>query len=191
MTIKILALSGSSRRGSYNQRVLDVSARGAFEAGADVRTIRLTDFKLPLYDADEEAEHGSPDRAKALQELVAEHDALLIATPEYNGGYTALLKNAIDWVSRPRPDGSPGTALFAGKVAALVSASPGQLGGLRSQTGMRTVLEKLGMLVIPQSFALSVAHEAFTENGGMKDANAEILLLAVGKALVGTASRLK
>jgi hypothetical protein len=56
---------------------------------------------------------------------------------------------------------------------------------------MRTVLEKLGMLVIPQSFALSVAHEAFTENGGMKDANAEILLLAVGKALVGTASRLK
>ena len=191
MTIKILALSGSSRRDSYNQRVLDISARGAFEAGADVKTIRLVDFKLPIYDADAESELGFPNGALALQELVAKHDALLIATPEYNGGYMALLKNAIDWVSRPRPDGSLGTALFAGKAAALVSASPGQLGGLRSQTGMRTVLEKLGMLVIPQFFALSTAHEAFNENGGMKDANAETLVLAVGKALAGTASRLK
>src|SRR3984893_16271785 len=127
MTIKILALSGSSRRGSYNQRVLDVSARGAFEAGADVKTIRLADFKLPLYDTDEETEHGSPNGAQALQELVAQHDALLIATPEYNGGYTALLKNAIDWASRPSESDPTGLEVFAGKVAAVVSASPGLL----------------------------------------------------------------
>jgi hypothetical protein len=89
-----------------------------------------------------------PNGARKLQALVEAHQALLIATPEYNGGYTALLKNAVDWISRPRGDGSSGVALLAGKAAALVSASPGQLGGLRSQTGMRAVLDKLGMLVV-------------------------------------------
>lgn len=191
MTVKILALSGSNRQGSYNQRVLDIAVRGAVEAGASVTPIRLLDFKLPFYDTDEETRNGVPDGAHALHQLVAEHDALLIATPEYNGGYTALLKNAVDWMSRPRQDGTPGTALLAGKVAALVSASPGLFGGIRSQAGMRTVLEKLGMLIIPQTFALSVAHEAFTDSGAMGDANVEALLMAVGKALASMAQRLK
>lgn len=149
------------------------------------------DFALPFYDADAEAERGSPSGVRELQELVAAHDALLIATPEYNGGYPALLKNAIDWVSRPRLDGSPGTTLLLGKVAALASASPGQLGGLRAQMGMRTVLEKLGILVIPQSFALSAAHEAFNDEGLIKDANVEKLLKDIGATLVHMASRLK
>lgn len=191
MAMKVLALSGSERRGSYNQKILEISSRGAIAAGAEVKIIRLTDFALPFYDADAEAEHGSPSGVRELQELVAAHDALLIATPEYNGGYPALLKNAIDWVSRPRLDGSPGTTLLLGKVAALVSASPGQLGGLRAQMGMRTVLEKLGILVIPQSFALSAAHEAFNDEGLIKDANVEKLLKDIGATLVHTASRLK
>ncbi len=190
MNIRILAISGSSRRDSLNQKLLGIAARGALDAGAEVTQARLADFELPLYDQDLEAEHGLPQGAKALQALVARHDALLIATPEYNGGYTALLKNAIDWVSRPREDGSPGVALFAGKVAALVSASPGQLGGLRSQTGMRAVLDKLGMLVIPEAFALSVAHEAFDAEGQLKDKNAERIASGVGAALYRTASRL-
>jgi chromate reductase, NAD(P)H dehydrogenase (quinone) len=190
MTIKILAACGSARRGSLNQKTLNLAAHGATHAGAQVTSIRLADFELPLYDADMEAEQGVPERVRALQALVAEHDALLIATPEYNGGYSALLKNAIDWISRPRADGSSGVALLAGKVAALVSASPGQLGGLRSQTGLRVVLDKLGVLVIPEAFALSVAHEAFDADGNMKDANAARLIEAVGAALLRTASRL-
>lgn len=190
MAIKILAISGSARRGSLNQNVLEVAVRGAADTGAEVTVIRLTDFALPIYDGDLEAESGLPAGAAKLQALVAQHDALLIATPEYNGGYTALLKNAIDWVSRPCEDGSSGVALFAGKAAALVSASPGQLGGLRSQTGMRTVLEKLGAHVIPQSFALGSAHEAFDSEGRMKDANAERLIAGVGVALSHTARKL-
>jgi chromate reductase, NAD(P)H dehydrogenase (quinone) len=190
MSVRILAISGSSRRDSLNQKLLDVAAVGARQAGAEVTAISLADYDLPIYHGDFEADSGLPEGAKALQDLFFQHHALLIATPEYNGGYTALLKNAIDWVSRPRADGSSGVALFAGKTAALVSASPGQLGGIRSQTGMRTVLEKLGTLVIPEAFALSVAHQAFDAEGKLKDANVERAVAGVGAALYRTASRL-
>jgi len=190
MTIRILAISGSSRRESLNQKLLEIAAQGARSAGADITAVRLADLDLPIYDEDREAEYGLPNGARKLQALVETHHALLIATPEYNGGYTALLKNAIDWISRPRSDGTSGVALMAGKVAALVSASPGQLGGLRSQTGMRAVLDKLGVLVIPQAFALSMAHEAFDAEGGLKDGNVARLVSDVGLALCRVASRL-
>lgn len=189
MSIRILAISGSTRRDSLNQKLLNVAAIGASDAGATVTPVRLSDYELPIYDGDLEAEIGVPAQVRALQALVAAHDAVLVATPEYNGGYSALLKNAIDWISRPREDGTSGAVLFGGKVAALVSASPGQLGGLRSQVGMRAVLDKLGMLVIPESFALSAAHDAFDAEGKLKDANAEKLVRGVGAALYRTASR--
>lgn len=190
MSIRILAFSGSSRRDSLNQKLLDIAAAGARNVGADVTPVRLAEYDLPLYDADLEDERGMPTGARALQELLTRHDALLIATPEYNGGYTGLLKNTLDWVSRPRPDGSSGIALFAGKAAALVSASPGKLGGLRSQIGMRAVLEKLGVLVIPDAFALGAAHEAFNSEGKLKDPNHERIVYGVGAALSRIASRL-
>jgi chromate reductase, NAD(P)H dehydrogenase (quinone) len=190
MNIRILAVNGSARTGSLNQRILERAIEGAQKAGAEVTLSRLAEFNLPIYDADSEAENGLPQAARELQSLVADHDALLIATPEYNGGYSALLKNAIDWISRPREGGSSGVSLLSGKVAALISASPGQLGGLRSQTGMRAVLDKLGMIVIPDSMALSAAHEAFDAEGKIKDANAEKILQAVGAALYRTALRL-
>jgi len=190
MTVKILAMSGSSRRDSFNQKLLHAAIAGAREAGAEVTPIRLADFELPLYDADLEAASGLPAGAKTLQQLLAGHQALLIASPEYNGGYTALLKNTLDWMSRPGEDGKSGVALFSGKVAAVVSASPGQLGGVRSQVGIRAVLEKLGLLVIPESMALGAAHAAFDETGALKDPKVEKLVKAVGAALYRTASRL-
>src|ERR1700760_1974754 len=101
MTIRILAFSGSTRRGSFNQKLLNIAAHGAAEAGANITHISLNDYPLPIYDADLESQSGLPANAEALQKLVAEHDALLIASPEYNGGYTALLKNTLDWLSRP------------------------------------------------------------------------------------------
>lgn len=189
MTIRILALSGSSRRNSLNQKLLEIAMIGACGAGAEVTPVRLSDYGLPLYDVDLEAERGLPDGVVALQELMARHDAILFATPEHNGGYTALLKNAIDWTSRPRPNGSSGIALFAGKVAALISASPGPLGGIRSQLALRMVLEKLGMVVIPEEFALSFAYEAFSTNGGLKDEGKERLVGNVGSALYRAAAR--
>ena len=182
-TTRILALCGSTRAGSFNRLLLDVAANGAAAAGAHVTTIGLEDFALPLYDADDEAEHGLPARALGLQDLVASHHALLIATPEYNGGYTAVLKNALDWTSRPRQDGSMGLSAFEGKVAAVVSASPGPLGGLRSQIALKMVLDKLGVTVIPQSFALGAAHQAFDADRGMKDKKVAALVGAVGASL--------
>jgi chromate reductase len=174
--IRILALNGSSRRGSLNQKLLDQAAEGARASGAEVTSIRLSDFELPIYDADWEAEYGLPKGAQALKALLADRQGLLIATPEHNGGYTALLKNALDWMSRP--NGFP-----SGKVAALVSASPGLLGGVKSQLSLQIVLNKLGVHVIPESFALGAAHQFFDAEGGLKDANVESAVRGVGAAV--------
>jgi len=181
--IRILALSGSSRRGSLNQKLLDQAADGARAAGAEATSIRLSDFELPIYDADWEAEYGLPKGAQALKALLADSQGLLIATPEYNGGYTALLKNALDWMSRP--NGFP-----SGKVAALVSASPGLLGGVKSQLSLQIVLNKLGVHVIPESFALGAAHQFFDAEGSLKDANVESAVRRVGAALAEMVIRL-
>jgi NAD(P)H-dependent FMN reductase len=115
---------------------------------------------------------------------------VLIASPEYNGGYSALLKNALDWTSRPDGEGRPGLRCFANKPAAVVTASPGPLGGVRGQTAIRGVLDKLGMVVIPQTFALGLAHEAFGETNRLKDARAEAGVRAVGATLAETARKL-
>jgi chromate reductase, NAD(P)H dehydrogenase (quinone) len=187
MQIKILALCGSARRDSLNQKLLDIAVLGAVDTGAQVSLIRWLDFPLPIYDGDWEAEHGLPERARALKALLAEHHALLIATPEHNGGYPALLKNALDWASRPSESDPTGLGVFAGKVAAMVSASPGMLGGMRAQIALQISLHKLGLLVIPNSFALGVAHEAFAEPGRLKDGNADRNVRGVGAALVRTA----
>ena len=181
--IRILALSGSSRRDSLNQKLLDQAALGAGAAGAEVTSIRLSDFDLPIYDADWEAEHGLPKGAQALKALLADDQGLLIATPEHNGGYTALLKNALDWMSRP--NGFP-----SGKVAALVSASPGLLGGVKSQLSLQIVLNKLGVHVVPESFALGAAHQCFDAGGDLKDADVERAVRGVGAALAEMVTRI-
>ena len=181
--IRILALSGSSRRDSLNQKLLDQAALGARAAGAEVTSIRLSDFELPIYDGDSEAEHGLPKGAQTLNGLLAVHQGLLIATPEHNGGYTALLKNALDWMSRP--NGFP-----SGKVAALVSASPGLLGGVKSQLSLQIVLSKLGVHVIPESFALGAAHQFLDAEGGLTDADVEKAVRGVGAAVAEMVSRI-
>ena len=103
MKPRILAFAGSLRRDSFNQKLVPIAAKGAREAGAEVTLIALKDFPLPLFDQDLEAEHGMPENGKKLKQLFIDHDGLLIAAPEYNSSITAVLKNAIDWVSRPAP----------------------------------------------------------------------------------------
>jgi NAD(P)H-dependent FMN reductase len=190
MHVKILALCGSSRRDSLNQKLLDAAVHGATDAGCSVARLRLRDLDLPIYDGDLEAEHGLPRGAVELKSLVAKHDGVLIATPEHNGGYTALLKNALDWCSRPSESDPTGLQCFAGKVAAVVSASPGLLGGMRSQLSLQISLNKLGVVVIPNSFALSMAHQAFDDTGRLKDAAAEKIVRGVGQALYELTRRL-
>ncbi|PAJ80844.1 NADPH-dependent FMN reductase [Burkholderia ubonensis] len=191
MSIKILAFCGSTRSGSFNQKLLDIAAQGALESGAQVTHIHLNDYPLPFYDGDLERESGLPEAAQALQKRVKECDAVLIASPDYNGGYSAVLKNSLDWISRPNGNGQAGLACFAEKPAAVISASPGLLGGSRGQAAIRGVLDKLGMLVIPQTFALGAAHEAFDELHRLKDVRAEAMVRAVGSALAQTAAKLR
>jgi chromate reductase len=185
MSTKTLAFCGSSRRGSLNQMLLDRAILGAKEAGGQVTSVRLRDFNLPLYDGDYEAEFGVPEDALALQALIEAHQGLLIATPEHNGGYTALLKNALDWVSRAKPVANP----LGGKTVALLSASPGPMGALRSQMSLQVVLHKMGAQIIPENFALGMAHEAFDDAGALKNPVVDKLVRHVGSSLQKLISR--
>ena len=128
MTPRILAFAGSLRRESFNKKLVPIAAKAARDAGAEVTLIDLKDFPLPLFDQDLEAEQGMPENGKKLKQLFIDHDGLLIASPEYNSSITAVLKNAIDWVSRPAP-GEASLVAFRSKVSTLMSASPGALGG--------------------------------------------------------------
>lgn len=191
MAVRVLAMSGSARRGSLNQRLLNVAVQGAIAAGAEVTVVSLSDFPLPFFDSELEKEQGVPANALDLQKLFSEHDALLVASPDYNGGYTALLKNTLDWMSRPTTEKVSGMALFANKPTAVISASPGPMGGIRSMLAMRGVLEKLGAVLIPQTFTLGVAHQAFAENGQLVNPQVEGEVKAVGAALAKVSGALR
>ena len=148
MTPRILAFAGSLRRESFNKKLVPIAAKGARDAGAEVTLIDLADFPLPLFDQDLEARQGMPENGKKLKQLFIDHDGLLIASPEYNSSITAVLKNTIDWVSRPAPD-EPSLVAFRSKVATLMSASPGALGGLRRLVHVRSILGNIGVIVLP------------------------------------------
>jgi len=180
---RLLAFAGSLRQGSYNRRLIHVLAEGARTAGAAVTLIELRDYALPIYDGDIEAD-GMPDNARRLQALMADHDGLLISTPEYNGSMPALVKNTLDWISRPIESGRSGVTLFQDKVAGIVSASPGPLGGLRSLLVLRDALAKLGLLVVPQQIAVGQAADKLPDYGVLNDDRLRTGVQGVGAAVV-------
>jgi NAD(P)H-dependent FMN reductase len=163
---KILAFAGATRTGSWNKKLIRIGAGFARDGGAEVTLIDLRDYPMPLYDGDIEAAEGLVPKARELKSLMLGHDALLLSCPEYNSSISAVLKNTIDWVSRPRPN-EP--SAFKGKIAALLAASPGNLGGVRGLFTVRQVLTTLGVLVVPTQFALNQAASAFAEDGSLKD----------------------
>lgn len=184
---RLLAFAGSLRSASFNRRLIPILADGARAAGAVVTLIDLRDYALPIYDGDIEAA-GMPAAVLALQQLLGEHDGLLISTPEYNGSMPALVKNTLDWISRPMADGRSGTLLFKGKVAGIVSASPGPLGGLRSLLVLRDALSKFGLLVVPEQVAVGTAAERLPNTGVLTDERMKASVLAVGAAVAGLAA---
>lgn len=181
---RILAFAGSARRDSLNRKLLAVAAQAARDAGAEVTIVDLNEFSMPLYHGDLEDSDGLPDAAKRLTTLITGSDGLLIASPEYNSYLTPLLKNTIDWCTRG--DDNP----FEGKVVAVISASPGQYGGVRSATHVRALLLHLGSHIVPSQCNLPRAHEAFDDHGALKDARAAKNVGRVAADLVATAQRL-
>ncbi|WP_375505315.1 NADPH-dependent FMN reductase [uncultured Nostoc sp.] len=181
-TPKILAFAGSTRIESYNKKLVKIAAAGAQAAGAEVTYIDLRDLPLPLYDEDLEAQEGLPANARTFKDLLISHQGLLIASPEYNSSLTAVLKNAIDWASRRAPNEAP-LAAFAGKVATIMSASPGALGGLRGLVHLRSILGNIKVLVLPDQIALSKAYEAFNPDGTLVDPKQQESIEKLGDGL--------
>lgn len=178
-TLKILAFAGSTRLDSYNKKLVKIACEGAFQEKVETTFIDLKDFPLPFFDEDLEKAEGLPPKGKELKELFLSHQGLLIASPEYNSSLSAVLKNVMDWVSRPKEGEKPLEA-FKGKVAGLMSASPGPLGGLRGLVALRSILGNMGVLVLPDQVVIGKAHEAFEENGSLKDRNQQKQVQAVG-----------
>ena len=180
-TPRILAFAGSLRKESYNKKLVKVAAEGARAAGAQVNFIDLRDFPLPVFDEDLEAQGPQPNAVK-LKELFVSHNGLLLSCPEYNSSITAVLKNTIDWVSRPAKNEPPLVA-FAGKYATLMAASPGAYGGLRGLVTVRSILGNIKVTVLPDQIAIPKAFEAFDENGNLKDAKQQATVAGLGKGL--------
>ncbi|MGI8604170.1 MAG: NADPH-dependent FMN reductase [Verrucomicrobiales bacterium] len=180
---KILAFAGSSRAKSLNKKLIRIAVEGARAAGAQVTLIDLRDLALPLFDQDFEDAQGLPAGAKNLKALMRDHDGFLISAPEYNSSVTGVLKNAIDWASREETDDEPPLAAFRGKVATLMSASPGVLGGLRGLVHLRAILGNIGVIVLPDQVAVSKANEAFDDSGQLKDERKRNQVAALGRDL--------
>jgi len=181
---RILAFSGSARRESWNRKLLAAVVEAARNANGEVTLLDLNDFSMPLYHGDLEDKDGMPENAKKLIELITQHHGLLIASPEYNSMITPLLKNTIDWCTRG--DENP----LIGKVAAVVSASPGMLGGVRSMTLARQLLTHLGCYVIPDQCILPQADKAFDTEGRLTANRAREAARNVGSSIVDAARKL-
>lgn len=189
-TPKILAFAGSTRTDSFNKKLVKIAAQGARAAGADATFVDLRDFPMPLFDEDLEAKEGLPESARQFKDLLLAHDGLLIASPEYNSSLTAVLKNAIDWASRPAEGEAP-LGCFIGKVAALMSASPGALGGLRGLVHLRSILGNIKVIVLPDQIAVPKAYEAFDPDGNLKDSKQQAAIERLGKNVATIVAKLK
>ena len=189
MAEKILALAGSLRVASFNRKLVRIAADGARAAGAVVTEIDLREIPLPLYDGDMEREQGLPPNAKLFKRILLEHQGMLISSPEYNTAMTAVLKNALDWASRPEP-GEPPHVAFRGKIGGLMSASPGQFGGVRSLAMLRGILSYLGVIVVPTQLAIARANDAFDEHGVLRDERQREIGRAIGSEVVSFVRKL-
>jgi NAD(P)H-dependent FMN reductase len=188
-TPRILAFAGSLRRDSWNKKLVGIAAQGARNAGAEVTILDLAELPMPIYDGDLEAGEGLPVNATKLKEIMLAHNGLLIASPEYNSSISAALKNAIDWASRPVP-GEPPLACFVDRVAGLMSTSPGRLGGLRGLVTVRSILSNIQVLVLPDQVSVANAHEAFGEDGRLKDAKQHAAVERIGAKVASAIARL-
>lgn len=166
--MKALLMSGSQREKSINRRLIRAAAQRLETLGHEVDIVSPADLTAPLYDGDLEAREGVPDSIKSLNERMANADALIISTPEYNGLFPALLKNTLDWMSR-KEDGQKGVAVFRDKAALTMAASPGARGGLRALPHLRTQLSNLGLNVFRGQLGVARAGSVLSDTGEITD----------------------
>jgi NAD(P)H-dependent FMN reductase len=162
--VRVLVVAASLRQGSLNDRLASLAARVAGQKGGVVERATMEEFDCPSYDQDVESDGGPPPGAHRLRECLLKADAFIIASPEYNASMPGVLKNAIDWASRFRPQP------FNGRQGLLLSASPSMIGGNRGLWALRIPLEHLGARVYPDMFSLAQAHEAFADDGRLTNA---------------------
>ncbi|MFD9124901.1 NADPH-dependent FMN reductase [Kitasatospora sp. NPDC059571] len=177
--LRVFVLGASLRAGSSNARLAALIAQMITDTGATADLATMREFDMPLYDGDAELAHGLPPGALVLRDRLELCDAFVICSPEYNASVPGVLKNAIDWVSRVRPQP------FKTKHALLVSASPSMVGGNRGLWALRIPLEHLGTRVYPDMFSLAMAHEGFTEDGRLSDAGMQERLAETVRAFLG------
>lgn len=188
--LKILIIPGSTRSGSRNVRLAAAAAYHFAQAGADVTRISLSDFPLPMYDGDLQAKSGVPKHAINLKRMIASHHGVLIVTPEYNGSFPPLLKNAIDWISRVQDPNERRGEIFRIRPFALAAASEGRLGGARALAALRLVLSACQALVIPNQLALSFADQAYDELDRLKHTADIEALDALARQLIDVSQRM-
>ncbi|WWR54945.1 NAD(P)H-dependent oxidoreductase [Streptomyces sp. SCSIO 30461] len=161
--MRVFVLSGSSRTGSVNELLAALVARLIAQSGATADLASLREFSVPPYDGDDEEATGLPPGSVSLRDRIEAAHALVVSSPEYNASVPGTVKNAVDWVSRFRPQP------FKDKQTLLVSASPSMVGGNRGLWALRVPLEHLGARVYPGMFSLAAAHQAFTVDGQLND----------------------
>ena len=178
----VCGIAGSLRAGSYNRALLR-AAQELLPEGMELRLFdRLRD--IPPYDGDVEAK-GMPEPVLALKEAIASADAVLVTTPEYNHSVPGVLKNAVDWASRP-----PGQSAFRGKTVAVMGASTGNVGTARAQVDLRTILAANGARLLPgPEMLVARAQERFDGDGRLTDERTRKLLRTLLEALGAAAPR--
>jgi chromate reductase len=169
--MRILGISGSLRRDSHNTRLLH-AARTLLPAGAELDVFGGL-AEIPPFS--EDVEHAPPESVLALREAIEQADAVLVATPEYNGTLPGQLKNALDWISRP-----VGSSPLRGKPVAVIGASTGMFGAVWAQADARKVLGLIGGRVLDRELPVAHAHEALGDDGlphdeALREALAELL----------------
>ncbi len=177
MTMVVLGLCGSLRRGSYNRRLL-AAAAAELPRGVSLEVLEgLAD--IPPYNQDDE-DGATPEAVEALRDAITAADAVLIATPEYNASVPGQLKNALDWASRPFPDNA-----LRDKPVAVVGASTGLFGAVWAQAELRKVLKAIGAHVVEGELPVGRAHDAFAADGGLDDPTLRSALAALVEQLLG------
>jgi len=187
--LKILVIPGSLRSGSHNERLAAAAAYHFAQAGADVTRISLSDFPMPIYDADLQTKSGVPKHVLNLKRMIAAHHGVLIVTPEYNASVPPLLKNTIDWLSQAQEVHESRGQVFRDRAFAIASASESRLGGTRALAALRLILSACGALVIPNQTALSLAADAYDDMDRLKHPSDIEALHAMVRQLIEMAQR--